>query len=482
MRKAYLAAPYRKWATDVPGRVYGVMEEQRKMGDLEALEAVLASRGFDVCVPHRDEGNWGVVYLDPAVVTRRCFDRIRAADLVVAVPGDSRGVHVELGYAAALGKRLVIFLSESERESTLLPGVMSVAPSVVHRYQDWDDIAPTLDVVLEELDGRASLRDSREQGVTSGDVVGLIDIGSNTTKLIVARVNNGTTDILLRELRSESRLAENLYPTRILAQAAIERTAKIVAELRDRAQSNGARQIRAVSTGAAREALNALEFVKRCNEVAELDVDILSAQEEAETLHRGVLSDFDGEEDTFLVLNVGGVSTEITIGSKRTVSETVNLRFGALSLTERFLKSDPVKPGEVAGLRRHVTQALRRFAPPVPDFSPIMVHTGGELDYLMATGCLLWPSSLSASHPVQTDLPAFTSFCRRMRRLSLSELREFMPANPRWMDGAIATNELTLAIGQHFGIRSIVPSNKNLADGLLLGIDSSQPRGNVRAL
>ena len=466
MRKAYLAAPFRRRAKDIPGRLYGTLNDDTYVSLLEALERILRSQGFDTCVPHRDEGAWGHVYFDPAVVTRRCFDRIRGSDLVVAIPEASRGVHVELGYAAALGKRIVVFLAKDEQESTLLPGVLAVTPSVVRRYGSYDEILQALTQVLREFDGVAS-EGATYQG-RDGAAVALIDIGSNTTKLIVARPEADGMRILKRESRSESRLAENLYPQRLLSSDAIARTAAIVAELKEEAESLGASIIRAVSTGAAREALNADEFVSACRNKTGLEIEILTAHREAEVLHAGVLADFESELDSFLVLNIGGISTEITAGSKGHVDGIVDLRLGALSLTERFLKSDPPSPAQLRALRASVEASLRAHGRPAAEHPPILVHTGGELDYLMVTGCPLWPSSLSPCHPAQTDSTTFAAFCERVSSLNLDQLRAFMPGNPRWMDGAIASNELTLAVCRSFGVETIIPSNKNLVDGLLL--------------
>lgn len=466
MRKAYLAAPFRRRADDISGRVYGTLSDSTYMSALESLEDVLRAQGFDVCVPHRDEGSWGHVYFDPAVVTRRCFDRIRGSDLIVAIPEVSRGVHVELGYAAALGKRIVVFLGRDERESTLLPGILAVTPAVLQRFDSYDDIPMTLAQILREFDGTA--REEALPQALNSPMVALIDVGSNTAKLVVARESDGRTEIIKRESRSESRLAENLYPERLLSDEAISRTAKIVADLKNQAESLGASSIRAVSTGAAREALNADEFVEACQQTAGLDIEILTAQEEAEALHAGVLADFESDLDSFLVFNIGGISTEITLGSKGHVDSTVNLRVGALSLTERFLSSDPPSVADLRALRACVEASLEAQGQAVAERPPILVHTGGELDYLRVTGCPLWPSSLSPSHPAQTDVTTFAAFTERLSSLTLDELRAFMPANPRWMDGAIASNDITIAVCRHFGIRTIVPSNKNLVDGLLL--------------
>jgi exopolyphosphatase/guanosine-5'-triphosphate,3'-diphosphate pyrophosphatase len=215
--------------------------------------------------------------------------------------------------------------------------------------------------------------------------------------------------------------------------------------------------------------LNTEEFVRLVEERTNCVVEVLSADDEGSALHQGVLGDFDSDSEQFWVLNVGGVSTEVTLGTKTRVERKLNLRFGALSLTERFLRSDPPSMSQIDELHAHVAESLAPAAHrPTPALK--LIHTGGELDYLLATACPVWPSSVSPTHPVQTDVPTFSAFANRLRKLTLGELRCYMPGNPRWMDGAIATNELTLVICEFLQVGAIIPSNRNLADGLLLRV------------
>ena len=135
MVQVYISAPFRTYADEMEGREYGVITTEDYMRFLESIEQLIRSLGFDVCLPHREQGRWGSVYIPPEDVTQICFDLIKSSDILVVFPGKSRGVHIEIGYAAALGKTFLVFLSRGEKESTLLRGISRVAPMSIFRYQ-----------------------------------------------------------------------------------------------------------------------------------------------------------------------------------------------------------------------------------------------------------------------------------------------------------------------------------------------------------
>ena len=149
MSKIYIAAPFRRFSTEEPDRAYGVFTDSAHRSLLLAVDAELTRLGHIACLPHRDEGQWGEEYIPPERIAEICFNEIRWSEVVLGLPGKSRGVHIELGYAAALGKRLVVFTPAGERESTLLRGLGTLTEATFHKYNSPDDL---LRRVASELD------------------------------------------------------------------------------------------------------------------------------------------------------------------------------------------------------------------------------------------------------------------------------------------------------------------------------------------
>lgn len=132
--KIYIAAPFRAFATEEENRFYGVMNNDGYQAFLEEVDRRLRGWGYRTCLPHRDEGEWGENYILPEDIAEICFRHIEESSLVIVFPGKSRGVHMEIGYAAALRKKIIVFLRKAEIESTLLRGLGRVTEYECVRY------------------------------------------------------------------------------------------------------------------------------------------------------------------------------------------------------------------------------------------------------------------------------------------------------------------------------------------------------------
>jgi len=138
--RVYISAPFRIYSSELKGREYGILNNENYKQFLEDIEQLIRELGFDVCLPHRDKGQWGNIYILPEDITEICFNLIRFRDILVVFPKKSRGVHMEIGYAAALHKKMLIFLSKTERESTLLKGISRITEAKIFRYSSADEI------------------------------------------------------------------------------------------------------------------------------------------------------------------------------------------------------------------------------------------------------------------------------------------------------------------------------------------------------
>ena len=147
-QKVYISAPFRFFATNEENRFYGVLHDREYKQFLEKVDFKLRELGFETCLPHRDEGQWGQVYILPEDVAEICFKHIQASDIIIVFPGKSRGVHIEVGYAAALGRKIIVFLSKNEKESTLLRGLFRVTDFLCVRYKSRGEVIRLLDVHL----------------------------------------------------------------------------------------------------------------------------------------------------------------------------------------------------------------------------------------------------------------------------------------------------------------------------------------------
>jgi exopolyphosphatase / guanosine-5'-triphosphate,3'-diphosphate pyrophosphatase len=183
---------------------------------------------------------------------------------------------------------------------------------------------------------------------------GCIDIGTNTTRVLVAEARDGRlTEVLQR--RAFTRLGRGLTPGGAIPADRIEETARVVAEQRALAEELGARAIRTVATAVIRRASNQAEFCAAMRARGGVDVHVLDGDEEARLAFLGATRTLGRPLPGRVgVVDVGGGSTEIAVG---TVADGVDwctsLPFGSGVLSERFLHSDPPTADELAAARAY---------------------------------------------------------------------------------------------------------------------------------
>jgi exopolyphosphatase/guanosine-5'-triphosphate,3'-diphosphate pyrophosphatase len=186
--------------------------------------------------------------------------------------------------------------------------------------------------------------------------VASIDIGTNSTRLLVADVEDGTLAELDRRL-AITRLGDRVDSTGHLNEDSMERVHERLAEYAAAARELGADPILATATSAVRDAANGEEFLAEIERRHAIRTRLLSGEEEARTTFAGVTSAHPVRGDV-LVCDVGGGSTELLKGGPDGVRRAVSLDMGCVRMSERFLASDPPSGPELSGLRDQVRAML----------------------------------------------------------------------------------------------------------------------------
>jgi exopolyphosphatase/guanosine-5'-triphosphate,3'-diphosphate pyrophosphatase len=186
--------------------------------------------------------------------------------------------------------------------------------------------------------------------------VAAIDLGTNTTRLLVADVADGRVDEV--EARTEiTRLGEGVDSRRRLLPVPIARTRNVLSDYRRRLEALGAERALAVATSAIRDAENGDAFLGEVEWSYGFTTRLVGGDEEAELAFRGVTSDRGLDRPT-LVLDVGGGSTELVVAGPEGVRSRQSVDIGSVRLTERFLHSDPPTAREFAACAGHARRAL----------------------------------------------------------------------------------------------------------------------------
>jgi exopolyphosphatase/guanosine-5'-triphosphate,3'-diphosphate pyrophosphatase len=185
--------------------------------------------------------------------------------------------------------------------------------------------------------------------------VAIVDIGSNSTRLLIAEVDAGSEtveEVLRRSL--VTRLGDGVDAHGELSEAAVERVLATLAEYRRLIDESSCEANFAVLTSAVRDAANGADFAARVRDQFGLDARVLSGEEEAQLTFLGAMSDRahgdSATQEPAVVVDIGGGSTEFVVGRGRTAGFHVSLPVGVVRMSERHIHSDPPAPPELQAL------------------------------------------------------------------------------------------------------------------------------------
>jgi exopolyphosphatase / guanosine-5'-triphosphate,3'-diphosphate pyrophosphatase len=264
-----------------------------------------------------------------------------------------------------------------------------------------------------------------------------IDIGSNTTRLLVAEADgDGLRDVAAQ--RSFTRLGRGLEADGSICASKLDEVARVVAEQVSNARSHGAGSIRVVATAVVRDAPNRGALIDAVRVATGLEVIALSAESEARLAFLGASRAMAPEPDMRLVVvDVGGGSTELAAGSLAGgVSWWASLALGSGELAERHLAGDPPTAHELEGLSEEVRAAFAELEAPSIDRAAAVGGSATSLHALV--GPILGPEQLGRA----LDLLATSPAEELAERFGLDPLRvRLLPA------GILILREASLALG-----------------------------------
>lgn len=211
----------------------------------------------------------------------------------------------------------------------------------------------------------------------TGEPIAVVDIGSNSSRLLVAQIGTSGQLVVLEEVGASLRLVRDLENAKRLQTETIRRTVEVLRQFKAVAEGTGARSIRVVATAAVREAVNGQELLDEVWRATGLRVEVIDGRQEATYALHGTLYALDAESG--IMLDVGGGSLQLARFRAREMVETWSLPLGALRLSDRFLRSDPPTAAEVKALEKHVRQALKETGlEPLPT-GERLIGTGGTI-------------------------------------------------------------------------------------------------------
>jgi exopolyphosphatase/guanosine-5'-triphosphate,3'-diphosphate pyrophosphatase len=238
-----------------------------------------------------------------------------------------------------------------------------------------------------------------------------IDIGSNTTRVLVAEANDGRlTEVLQR--RAFTRIGRGLKAGAAIPREKIEEVARVVAEQRQLAENVGARALRAVATAAIRSASNPGEVVDAVRSAGGVELAVLDGDEEARLAFLGATRTLGRPlAGRVAVVDVGGGSSEIAIGTLAGgVEWSTSFRIGSGFLTDHYVHSDPPSAAALHAMREHAYGVMDGLD--VPEVDVAVAVGGSATSVRRLVGAVFEPETLQRALRVLSDAPAATVAAR----------------------------------------------------------------------
>ena len=309
--------------------------------------------------------------------------------------------------------------------------------------------------------------------------VAAIDCGTNSIRLLIADMAAGRLHDIHREMRIV-RLGQGVDATGQFAPDALARTQAALVDYAALLQRFDVGKVRMVATSATRDAANRDVFFEMTADVLNSAVpgaiaEVITGKEEAELSFNGAVGELDSAAAPFVVVDLGGGSTEVVVGDGDGVQASFSADIGCVRLTERCLHSDPPTAGEIAAAREVVRERLGEALRVVPvDGARTWVGVAGTFTTLAALAQRLTTYDADAIHLSRVGFPALLEVCDQLVGMTRKQRAALGPMHEGRVDviggGAIVVEELAYALGQRAGIDELVVSEHDILDGIALSI------------
>jgi len=301
-------------------------------------------------------------------------------------------------------------------------------------------------------------------------VVAFIDMGTNSIRLLLVRINPTRTHTVLTQQREKVRLGDREFADQRLQPEAMHRAVLVVRRFAEMARLQKARQILAVATSATREARNQQEFLKLLQREARVEVHVISGKEEARLIYLGVSSGVHLGERDALFVDIGGGSTEVIVGNQKQYRLLETLKLGAIRLTQMFLAGDNghIPGSKYTKMQRHVrNSAVRAFQRLRSHRVELAIGSSGTIENLGEIAALrFWKRRWQRDDVLSYDQLA--EVIETLCSLPTAERRTVPGINPERADIILGGAAIIDALMLELGLKEIRISDRGLREGLLV--------------
>jgi len=295
-----------------------------------------------------------------------------------------------------------------------------------------------------------------------------IDIGTNSTRLLIAEKNKGGINILNRSLEI-TRLGEGVDKSLLLNEKAVKRVLRALNNFREKLLKYNVKNIKIVGTSALRDVKNAEVLSERMKEKFGMELEIISGEKEAELNYKGAAADL---ENKFLLLDIGGGSTEFIWPKKdRKLQDSLifkSLDIGCVRMTERFVKNPALilPDREAESIAKYTSNLLKENEINISsDF--FIRGVGGTITTLAAIKLSLEKYDSSQIESIRLTTDDLFSIYSKLKNVSLNKREKITGLQPKRADIITAGVIILITVLKHLDVNKISVSDRDILYGLI---------------
>lgn len=298
--------------------------------------------------------------------------------------------------------------------------------------------------------------------------VAAIDCGTNSVRLLIADVAGGSLTEVARRMEIV-RLGEGVDSTGRLSPEAIERTRKALVGYAAEIAELGVSRVRMCATSASRDASNAEDFRGMVRSVLGVDPEVITGDQEARLSFTGALHGLDAEPP-YLVVDIGGGSTEFVVGFER-VDAAVSVDIGCVRMTERHLHGDPPTPAEVAAAERDITKVVDNALRKVSGHGAMtLVGLAGSVTTVAALALRLPEYDAARIHHARIPYDDVAKVTTDLLGSTVADRLDLPVMHPGRADVIGAGALILRVIMERAGKASVVASEHDILDGIAFSL------------
>lgn len=306
-------------------------------------------------------------------------------------------------------------------------------------------------------------------GFDGAPTVAAIDCGTNSTRLLIADTEGNTIERLMRI----TRLGQGVDAARHLHDEAVARTISVLEFYRMVMDEHSTAKVRITATSAARDADNRETFFDAAEEIVGARPELLSGAEEARLSFLGATADLDPADGPFLVVDIGGGSTEFATGTSEPEGG-LSIDIGCVRLTEKYMRTDPPTPielSQVVSVARDYMEDVARDLPSTRE-ARRLVGLAGSVTTVAAVELGLTEYDRDRIHHFVLTRDAAEDVFRTLATESRADRLHNPGLEPERADVIVAGAAILVAVMRYFDFQECLVSESDILDGLVQSLTS----------